>query len=962
MRPIDDDHTRLSGGADAPTLLSESEQATMLSPLSQSGGAPDQAHALEDGQTFGPYRIVRLLGRGGMGEVYEAEHLDTSRRVALKLLRGRIDRREDRERFLREGQLAASISDPHTVYVFGSEEIDGMPVISMQLVPGGTLKDRVAERGPLSAPDAVAAIVDIISGLDAAVSAGILHRDIKPSNCFVDADGSVKVGDFGLSIPTGGRDTEGTFMGTPQFASPEQLRGDALDVRSDIYAVGATLQYLLTGAAPFESRDFTTLIDRVKHADPPLVHKVRSGVPKALGKLIARCLAKDPANRPASYEELAHALRPFLTTGAPARLDMRLVAGAVDLLLIAIPAGLLNSTLGPAGARRGSTVVELDPFTVVVGVLYFAVCERLWNTTPGKRLLGLRVVSSTGTLTWRQSILRAATYYSPALLMLVPMLVWGAQPLAEYLVVRPGVFTALGAGQAMLTILFFATMRRRNGYAAAHDLLTDTRVVQRASRALRRRSSEGGGDLIADEAQSRVPHRRFGPFLVGRELAVLDRGRLYEGVDSVLRRPVWLIEWADDAPETPKSRRDVDRVGRLHWLAGRRAPGEQWDAFEAPQGQRFAVAAPTARWPAVHGWLNDLAIELAEADRDGTTPELAPDRVWIRPDGRAVLLDWPAPGADTATVTGTAQQLLEAVGRSAVEHARGAAIPASAIAMLERWQKKRSLTVDELKADLSVVTASPGVVSRSRRAGPLFVAASPVLLMMLAAAIAIGTQDPPLPRDRFMAVELLDDLDDERDPARQQAITVYLAGTLKGELLATDAPWRVNARTDKDAARQATLADNAAALTPTEAELSAAAAVIAPQLGRAEAGFLRQDDTTTIFIALLLVGAGMSLIAGLVSILMRPSGVMMSSLGLAVVTGSGREISRVRAVGRLLVAWLPLLLYGALLWWPVTRSSVNSIAVASLAAAPTVIGFVWALLHPVRGPHDLIAGTSIGAR
>src|SRR5262245_24477144 len=139
--------------------------------------------------------------------------------------------------------MAASISHPHTVYIFGSEEIFGTPVIAMELATGGTLKDRVASKGPLAPTEAVAAILDIIGGLDAAQSVGILHRDVKPSNCFLDSEGSVKVGDFGLSISTLARDVHEQlatgFEGTPQFAAPEQLRGEPLDVRADIYAVGA---------------------------------------------------------------------------------------------------------------------------------------------------------------------------------------------------------------------------------------------------------------------------------------------------------------------------------------------------------------------------------------------------------------------------------------------------------------------------------------------------------------------------------------------------------------------------------------------------------------------------------------------------------------------------------------------------------------------------------------------------
>ena len=240
---------------------------------STSGASGSGEPQLSAGQSWGPYRIGRLLGRGGMGEVYEAESLETGRRLALKLLRSRLEKADDRARFLREGQLAASISHPHTVYIYGSEEIEGMPVISMELLPGGTLKERVAASGPLAPQEAVAAVMDIIGGLDAAQSAGVLHRDIKPSNCFIDDDGAVKVGDFGLSISTLARDVHhdleaGAFQGTPQFAPPEQLRGEPLDIRADIYSVGATLYYLLTGQPPFDARDLRELVSRVT-SEPP---------------------------------------------------------------------------------------------------------------------------------------------------------------------------------------------------------------------------------------------------------------------------------------------------------------------------------------------------------------------------------------------------------------------------------------------------------------------------------------------------------------------------------------------------------------------------------------------------------------------------------------------------------------------------------------------------------------------
>src|SRR5262252_8297085 len=175
------------------------------------------------GQRFGPYLIVRPIGKGGMGQVYEAEELESGRRVAVKILSRGIGDDEERERFLQEGRLAASLSHPNTVYVFGTTKVQGFPVIAMELAPAGTLKDLVTPGKPVPVAAAVDAVLQVIDGLDAAASLGILHRDVKPSNCFVAADGRVLVGDFGLSIATlarvkGSGDAPGTILGTPGFA------------------------------------------------------------------------------------------------------------------------------------------------------------------------------------------------------------------------------------------------------------------------------------------------------------------------------------------------------------------------------------------------------------------------------------------------------------------------------------------------------------------------------------------------------------------------------------------------------------------------------------------------------------------------------------------------------------------------------------------------------------------------
>ena len=222
---------------------------------------------------FGGYRLLGFLGSGGMGTVYEAEQLATGRRVALKMLGQQLDSPDLRQRFLREGRLAAGVNHPNSLYIYGSEEIEGVPVITMEIAGSGTLKDKLAKRGPLPVAEAVDAILDVIAGLESAYAAGVLHRDIKPSNCFVSPDGSVKVGDFGLSVSTLAKDDSyatatGVIMGTPAYAAPEQLRGDDLDVRADIYSVGATLFTLLTGKAPFDGKNAVQVVANAVNQKP----------------------------------------------------------------------------------------------------------------------------------------------------------------------------------------------------------------------------------------------------------------------------------------------------------------------------------------------------------------------------------------------------------------------------------------------------------------------------------------------------------------------------------------------------------------------------------------------------------------------------------------------------------------------------------------------------------------------
>ncbi len=461
----------LTAGAET---LTGAGDATSTGVASTGDPSRPGAPRLVDGQLWGSYRVIRLLGRGGMGEVYEAEQLETGRRLALKVLRATLRGDEDRARFLREGQLAASISHAHTVYIFGSEEVGGAPAITMELLSGGTLKDRVSAEGPMPPSAAVSAVLDIIGGLDAAQAAGILHRDIKPSNCFVDADGAVKVGDFGLSISTLTRDVRhelatAGFEGTPHFAAPEQLRGEPLDVRADIYAVGATLYYLLTGRPPLDAPDFRELVSKVASEKPPSPRVLRRDIPRGLAAVVLRCLAKTPAGRPQSYAELADLLRPYGSADeAPSPLGARFIAWIADSVVFAIMTWLLSVSAWMA-ATLGSTttLLTLASWSWVTGLIYYFVLEGGWGASLGKRLMGLRVTSETDGRWWLRVGVRTVVFHVPAVIYFMGA-TGGPTP--------GGVYIALSL---LVTILLFSTARRGNGWTGVHELLSRTRVVQR---------------------------------------------------------------------------------------------------------------------------------------------------------------------------------------------------------------------------------------------------------------------------------------------------------------------------------------------------------------------------------------------------------------------------------------------------------------------------------------------------
>lgn len=257
----------------------------------------------------GRYSLDRELGRGGMGVVYLAREVHLDRLVAIKLLPPTLAERPDlRARFLREARLAAKLTHPHIVPIHAVEESGAFVFYVMAYVEGETLADRVERRGPLPATDAARVLREVAWALAFAHAQGFVHRDIKPDNILLESStGRALVTDFGIAAAMGDV-LEDRIVGTPEFMSPEQVLGQALDARSDLYALGASAFYALTGRLPFRGETPTEVMARQVSEPAPAVASTGVTVPRKLAALVDRCLAKDPAHRPATAQVLGEQL------------------------------------------------------------------------------------------------------------------------------------------------------------------------------------------------------------------------------------------------------------------------------------------------------------------------------------------------------------------------------------------------------------------------------------------------------------------------------------------------------------------------------------------------------------------------------------------------------------------------------------------------------------------------------
>lgn len=350
--------------------------------------------ALAPGSSFGRFRIVRRLGAGAMGEVYLAEDAQIERRVAIKTVRVEPDAEvpaEDlRARLAREAKAAGQFVHPHVVTLFDAGEIDGIFFLAFEYVDGSDLAVRLRRPPPLTLAESVRLIREAASGLAAAHRRGIVHRDIKPANLLLTDEGAVKISDFGIAKLAGAATQltqTGSMIGTPQYLSPEQIRGETLDGRSDLFSLGVVLYQLLAGRSPFAGETLSALVFQVLSSEPRPIPEIAPDVPQPLAAVTSRLLAKDRDKRFASADELAGELARIeqqfdlgdqrATVSRPEAIATAQVRGASESTVLGAGSAAHRSERRSGRQRRPLAVASLALLLLiggatVVGVLKWA--------------------------------------------------------------------------------------------------------------------------------------------------------------------------------------------------------------------------------------------------------------------------------------------------------------------------------------------------------------------------------------------------------------------------------------------------------------------------------------------------------------------------------------------------------------------------------------------------------------
>jgi eukaryotic-like serine/threonine-protein kinase len=334
---------------------------------------------IEPGESIGPYRVVRRLGHGGMGVVWLAHDPRLDRQVALKLLPAhRSTDDAARQSLTEEAKAASALDHPHIASIYDiGDAPDGRVFIAMAFYEGESLRDRL-ERGRLSVDEALAVATPLADALAAAHAAGIVHRDVKPGNVILTPSGGVKLVDFGVAKLPAVPAATSPMAGTPPYMSPEQIRGEEVDGRADIWSLGVVLYEMLAGRRPFGGADEAALLRAIQSESPPKLRRLRSEIAAPLARIVERCLARSPAARFASASELRDALRAVSGTGTARRrgqlrsaaLAVALTAGLAAGIRLLVGGGTVPPTpsngataaFAPGAPTSGPTRLAVLPF------------------------------------------------------------------------------------------------------------------------------------------------------------------------------------------------------------------------------------------------------------------------------------------------------------------------------------------------------------------------------------------------------------------------------------------------------------------------------------------------------------------------------------------------------------------------------------------------------------------------
>jgi eukaryotic-like serine/threonine-protein kinase len=404
---------------------------------------------LSPGTRLGRYEIVSALGAGGMGEVYRARDVQLGRDVAVKIISAAPDQ-VSLARFEREARAAAALSHPAVLAVYDTGSHEGLPFIVTELLEGETLRARLA-RGPLALRAALGLAVQLAHGLAAAHSRGIVHRDLKPENLFLTSDGAAKILDFGLAKlvqPIGSSTAastaatasqvtaDGTVLGTAAYMSPEQASGGAADHRADQFAFGAVLFELFTGQRPFQRATVHETLAAILRDEPPGLTALRPDLPASAGRIVDRCLSKDPRGRYESTRDLALALEEVAAEltdrsiprqpASPSSRPARRVALALAAVTAIVAAGLIWTWSGmrPDQPLAGGPSLVVLPFATIGETGdYFADGVTEAVTTEIGKVEGIIVIAANTSFSYRG---RAADLREVARELRVPLVVTGS--------------------------------------------------------------------------------------------------------------------------------------------------------------------------------------------------------------------------------------------------------------------------------------------------------------------------------------------------------------------------------------------------------------------------------------------------------------------------------------------------------------------------------------------------------